>query len=158
MNYCQAEEIEDFVHKEEVESRVIMVKWFLGVAAACLLAWAGWVSQQVVSYQSDREAIHRIDASLQSILANNRIDTDTMRKQFTEMDARIDSMPPKDFRDRVDMMQTKLEALDRDLKQNAVEHQQIIGTIGKMEVTQSTIVEMLNEIKARLNSNSTKVQ
>jgi hypothetical protein len=152
MNHRQTEQIEEFIHNEEVESRNIMLRWFIGISTTVALGWAGWVSLSIMSWQADRETIHRIESSLAEIVSMNRADADMIRRQFIDMDARIDSMPPKDFRDRVDMMQNKLESFDRDLKQNAVEHQQIIGTIGRMQVMQETMVGLLNEIKDNLRN------
>lgn len=150
MDQEQLDELESFVHEETESSRNTLHKWGMGLTAMALLSWIGWVSLGIIQASTDGISLRHLQNSLDQLITEHKDDHGQMREQFRMMDSRIDNMPPKDFRDRVDSMETKLDQMTNEFKQNAVEHTQILGTIGKIELNQNILLDAIKDLKATI--------
>lgn len=151
MDLDEFEEFEREGEEEEIQSTYRSIfKWAIGLLTMATLSWVGWVSLNIIQTSTSIETIKKLQESIDALVQIHHNDIDAMWKEFRNMDTRLNDMPPRDFRNRVDSMERKLDTMSNEFKQNAVEHTQILGTIGKIELNQQISIENLKEIKAAI--------
>lgn len=134
------EETLEEIEKEIEDNKKLYIKWFCVIFLTIALPWSIWVTDACMRANWQQANLNQLVETIKEMMAQHKADMLLVNERFENITNTIDSLPPRDFRDR-------MTTVENGLSKNINDHMTIITALTKVESNQESMATTLNEVK-----------